>query len=175
MIDLETLSSAPNAAVIQIGACAFNIETGDVGLMMRQLVRPDPRADISLDTVCWWMAQSEAARASVLTCNKFGENEPLSLMRLAEFVSQQCVADFQAWAMPPEFDLTIMRSMADRNGVKLPWHYAATRDLRTLERLVGASKVNRVVPEIAHDASHDARAQALTAIAYYRRLRGGAR
>src|SRR3990167_6025990 len=70
MIDLETLSSRPDAAIIAIGAYAFNEEaapeaTLDPARAFYCTVTPDPRAHIDPDTILWWMQQSQTARDSV--------------------------------------------------------------------------------------------------------------
>ena len=172
MIDLETLASSSNAAVIQIGACPFNLEMGEIDQPMTVLVKPNLKiADVSVDTICWWLEQSDAARRSVAQC-RHGRPEQMALADLNSFIAFQCAFEVQAWAMPPEFDLVILRNMAERHDMMLPWHFAMTRDLRTLERLVGASKPDRIAPSVAHDAGRDAEAQALTAIKYFKMLNG---
>lgn len=170
MIDIETLSSSPRAAVIQIGACAFNLRTGDIGPTFSKMVKPDLKhTEISVSTVCWWLEQNEEARRVAATCLRDGVNEMTALSMLTHFVHETGAMDLCVWAMPPEFDLVILRNLADSLGYTLPWHFAATRDLRTLEYIAGGSKDLRVKPDVAHDAAKDAEAQAKTAVAYYKR------
>lgn len=174
MIDIETLGSNPRAPVIQIGACAFNLKTGEVGAAWSELVRPNfeyTKPDV--DTIAWWMKQNEGARLHVARCCEAGVFENEALHALAKYVFDNTI-DVCAWAMPPEFDLVILRNLGDARGVKLPWHYAATRDLRTLEHLAGMTKADRMQPVTPHDAGSDAAAQASTAIKYYRVLRENA-
>lgn len=180
MIDIETLSSSPRAAIIQIGACMFNLKPDSannlaIGPRFTMLVRPDlATSEISLETVCWWMEQNEGARMHVAQCAKSGAHPNVALFALSDFiVANSDHNSVEVWAMPPEFDLVILRNAADAASMKLPWHYAASRDLRTLERLAGGSKSDRIKPAIAHDAGYDAEAQAKTAIMYYSRIRRG--
>lgn len=169
MIDIETLGNNANAAIIQIGACMFNLRTGEVGPKFQTLVKPDlEHADVSLNTICWWMAQDDKARNILRNC-EHAPAEPAAIGALIAFVIDHASMDVCAWAMPPEFDLVILRSTADRRGLRVPWHFAMTRDLRTLEYLVGAEKKDRIKPEIPHDAGEDAKAQAETACKYYKR------
>lgn len=169
MIDIETLSSSPRAAVIQIGACAFNLRTGETGPVFQTLVRPNlAHSEISVSTVAWWMQQDEAARSHVARCDREGNGEASALLSLNAFWATHAAHDACAWAMPPEFDLVILRNLYDANGLAMPWHFAMTRDLRTLEYLAGGSKDQRVKPKTAHNAADDAFAQAETAISYYR-------
>lgn len=176
MIDIETLGNNANAAIIQIGACAFNLRTGEIGDRFQTLVKPtltrrgfDFGSDVDLSTIMWWLEQSEEARASVRNAGKNGREEREAIGALSAYVIDQAQMDVCVWAMPPEFDLVILRSTADRVGVSTPWHFAATRDLRTLEYLAGGTKDQRVKAEIPHDAGSDAVAQAKTAIAYYKK------
>jgi hypothetical protein len=170
MIDIETLGSNPRAPVIQIGACAFSLRAGEVGPTWSELVRPNfeyTKPDV--DTIAWWMKQNEDARLHVAKCVEAGIFETEALQALTQFIADNTI-DVCAWAMPPEFDLVILRNLGDARGIKMPWHYAATRDLRTLEHLVGKTKADRMQATTPHDAGSDAAAQASTAIKYYRAL-----
>ncbi|HRO04964.1 MAG TPA: 3'-5' exoribonuclease, partial [Terricaulis sp.] len=93
-----------------------------------------------------------------------GFSEPQALAALDDYFTANVGADVSVWAMPPEFDLVILRNVADAHGVSLPWKYNKTRDLRTLEYLAGCSSKDRMQAAVAHDAGSDAAAQASTAI-----------
>ena len=174
MIDIETLSSESNAAVIQIGACAFDIG-GDVGEPFSILVKPDLlKTPASLSTVCWWMKQNESAREHVAKCDTEGKSPDFALIMLDDYISENCHPDVDVWAMPPEFDLVILRHLGNTVGRAMPWRFDRTRDLRTLEKLAGATKKDRAIATVAHDAGWDAHAQALTAIAYHKKVFGNA-
>lgn len=65
MIDLETLSSSPRAAIIQIGATIFDEET----IFTKHKATIDIEdamkyGEVSASTLKWWLRQSEAARDS---------------------------------------------------------------------------------------------------------------
>lgn len=172
MIDLETLSSEPNAPIIQIGAVPFDIVTGAVGPVLNVTVKPDfSKTPPSLSTICWWLRQSDEARATISDADHaMPVEEGLAILR--EFIRDNCEPKFDVWAMPPEFDLVILANTMRAHMARIPWAYNRTRDLRTLESLVGCSSVDRVKATVAHVAGEDAKAQALTAIAYRRKLFG---
>ena len=175
MIDIETLSSEANAAVIQIGACAFDIE-GGVAEPMSVLVKPDfSKTPPSLSTICWWMVQNETARTHMAKCETRGVSPADALNRLHDYISIRCAPKFEAWAMPPEFDLVILRNLGNTVGLKMPWRYDRTRDLRTLESLAKCTSADRVKATVPHDAGYDAQAQALTALAYRAKILGAAK
>lgn len=176
MIDIETLSTKPKAAVTQIGAAIFNLQTGAVfEPVFRARVKPDPRAHISFSTVQWWAAQSEEARTNVFSDGE-GLTQRLEEWQAFDALCRYCdgLVGVTYWAMPPSFDMTILEALADRNGMRVPWKYNETRCLRTLAELAGATKEDRVKPFLPHDAGSDALAQALSAIKYMRMLKGDA-
>jgi len=163
MLDLETLGLAPDGAITQIGVCPFDLEQLIVGPPKTWRIFPYPTAKIDFSTVCWWMEQSDKARASVFT----GERQ-LPAVALQElggyFAGFATDEDFEAWAMPPNFDITLLETLYRQVGHKVPWKYNATRCLRTLCATAGISKEHRARPRVEHDAGADAEAQAITAI-----------
>lgn len=184
MIDIETLASKSlNAALVQIGLCAFNIETGACAEPRTINIIPDlDTFDVEWETLKWWMKQSDEARQSV-----FGDQHVCYPALLAyEAIENYCNYYLPAslnrrniWAMPPKFDLAIVENWIIKAvhprqpaGTKkaFPWKYNSSRDLRTLANIVGASRSDRVPAAVAHDAGHDAHAQALTAIKFYSKL-----
>lgn len=163
MLDLETLGKTPDGAITQIGVCPFDLNDLTVGWPRSWSVFPHPSAKIDFDTVRWWMQQSDAARASVFT----GERQlpAVALQELAGFFSAfKASDDFEVWAMPPNFDVTLIEALYRQVGHSVPWKYNATRCLRTLCAVAGIGKEHRARPRIEHDAGADAEAQAITAI-----------
>ena len=61
MLDLETLGTSSNAAIIVVGAIFFDPKTGKTGVPFYQIVKgpQDNNGIIDADTVLWWMAQAE--------------------------------------------------------------------------------------------------------------------
>ena len=66
MLDLETMGNGNRAAIIAIGAVAFN--SSGVNQRFYQQVRLDMSIDCGLEmdasTVLWWLQQSDAARSA---------------------------------------------------------------------------------------------------------------
>src|ERR1039458_2426242 len=72
MLDLETLGTGNDAAIISIGACLFD-PRGDgvlIGVDHRFYARVNPASSVEIgmkidvSTILWWMQQSDAARKS---------------------------------------------------------------------------------------------------------------
>ena len=191
MIDIETLATRNDAAIIQIGAVAFNPETGELGKTLLVSVDEDFYDGTNTFHVCertqkWWASQSPNARKS-LQINKVG-TVYLALDRMREFfedlgddftinVKKRSKAS-RVWANPPQFDLSILRYAASKaygNDNDVPWKYWQETDMRTLVHLVGPISVEELGDAaaglITHRADHDAIKQALIVRAALRRLK----
>lgn len=166
MLDLETLSTEPNAAILSIGAVPFlspvpvesfytRVNPSDYNHMEQR------KFDISKQTLAWWKIQKSEAQAEA-----FGGTSSL-LMALSEF-SKYCAIIKKStgtiiipWSKGADFDLPIIRNAFDAFGISLPWAYYNHRCYRTLEAL--GKMYGLTVPEMVgmkHNALEDAKHQA---------------
>lgn len=169
MIDIETMSTTPNAAVASIGACVFDIATQDRienGFEVRISLADNSRENRHFDgdTIEWWLsqdneAQLEVARGEFSLGGAVGEFN-FWLTSIAPITT--C-----CWANDPDFDLTILKSAFDQVGAEWPYHFAAGRSCRTLFELAYPDKKERnqareayKVNGVEHKAKDDAIAQA---------------
>lgn len=164
MIDLETLDTTPRAAILSIGAVAFNrggLAIGDDPYATFHVCTQSDfsRYEVSRSTFAFWMAQNDAARLAVLA-----NSQPLrdSLVALREFWTLNMVEGATVWCLPGAFDLPILENAFRVEGVTAPWKYDAGACLRTVYKLAGITKEDRVKPTLAHDALADAIAQVAT-------------
>lgn len=167
MIDIETLSTRGNAAVISIGAVWFNPITLDVGLPIHLRVDMDSAiksgGHVDGNTVAWWLQQSQAARDGVTQ----GTALPLwaALEKLSDYLhSVAPEPEVRVWGNGADFDMTILASAYGRVCLPLPWRYYNVRCFRTLAKLHPAIKPPADVGT-AHNAAADALHQALHALA----------
>ena len=178
MIDIETYSTANNAAIVQLGACTLDEkETFLISIDPEVYKHKWNRAfDIDPKTVAWWDSQPLAARDG-LKLRRVGSVE----YALDEFCKWLKSVGFKAsyggqpsvWANPPSFDLTILRNAFDVCEFSRPWHYRQERCFRTLLREFGSPAVP--CPEdglTKHRADHDAIRQARSLNAIMSELRG---
>ena len=172
MIDLETFSTKPNAAIVQIGACYFNRVTGEVGKTFKVNISPRDAvafgADIDPDTVAWWMKQSDAARESVL------KESGVSLKDALESFNLFLQGAKNVWSHAT-FDFPIVMNNFSMAGIKPKVSYRAARDIRTLTNLAGNSDVSkheRVGTH--HDALDDCLFQVKYCVAALNSLKKGA-
>ena len=159
--DLETTSLSADAAILQIGAVAWNstniinpfFDFGDNEVKASQDVMEDrcmylrnfPLAeqylagcDIDKDTQRWWSQQDKDVRASLL--NSYWRNVADSLHEFFDFmrkVRNQTDADaFNLWCQGPDTDIAILK-MAARRFLNIkphdfPVEHTRFRDCRTV-------------------------------------------
>lgn len=170
MIDLETLGTRPDAAIIQIGAVLFEpVSGGKLRNVSHQgfnqhVLLQDAAGSVDHGTIAWWMQQQSVA--------KMGEAMETKALPLGDvlqnFISwpmESCELSWEAisgvWANPVDFDLPILRSAFALFGQDAPWDRRATRDARTLFQLVGGRPEIDMTGFTYHDAFDDAVVQAM--------------
>ena len=174
MIDIETLSTRSDAAILSIGAVKFDLATGAVSDPF--LVSIDPTSydeqqmfDIDNDTVAWWKKQGKTAQKA-LEINRVA-TVFLALDRLIEYFEDNGFDakdnESHVWARGPQFDLTILRHaarMAYGKESDAPWMFYQERDVRTFLDAKGYQRWSKLPAScddlIAHRADHDAIKQA---------------
>jgi hypothetical protein len=161
MIDLETLSTAPDAYILSIGACYFDLETGQIGENFHVKTSFNDTSihtgHISAATVEWWLNQSITAQDRLLCGEKVWLVDALS--KLIDFIKPYTKT---LWANGSSFDLVILRNAFTRNYYEIPWQYWKERDTRTIvdiaERLTG---INAKKTTPFNGTQHDALADAM--------------
>ena len=160
MIDLETLGTKPNSAILSIGAVYFDKDgLGDEFYVNVDLQDSIANGfDIDASTVYWWLSQSSEA-GKVL--NKDKHSVEYCLNELCLFIINSGV---KVWANSPSFDLVMLKNHFDKFGFETPWNFWDELDFRTF---CATHEVERVKPTTAHNALEDAKAQAQTIINYW--------
>ncbi|WAR44204.1 3'-5' exonuclease [Methylomonas rapida] len=162
MIDLETLSTRHDAAILSIGLCLFDITTGKIGQSYQTKINMEDVTwfgHISADTVEWWLKQPKEAQARLL------DGEKIYLAEALNRLSAWSRMAHNIWSNGASFDLVILRSAYERHGLTTPWHYWQERDTRTLvdiaKRITGIdAKKETPFDGTQHDALSDAIHQA---------------
>jgi hypothetical protein len=167
MIDLETLSTRTNAAIIQIGARAFSLTNeqppinhhpADFLFRYNINVTLDLIAGAHMDpkTADWWAGQPLEARERLVDVAPVPPR--WACERFASWYTH--LGAQRIWSHGAAADLPWLTALFERHGVKVPWHYRAIRDTRTLYAC--AEELGWVQPERtepAHDALLDCTAQ----------------
>lgn len=170
MLDLETLATSTDAAIVQIGACYFDDVTGAIGDTFKKnidLAFSDKEARGVLDpaTVAWWLKQSDAARNSILTR---GEPSVNVLHEVNEFLKP---AKF-IWSHAT-FDFVILSESMRRHNITPSFCYRTCMDIRTLTRLASFAKSVAWIREgTHHDALDDCKYQVKYCVDALNKLKG---
>ncbi len=157
MLDLETMGNGSRAAIIAIGAVAFD-HTGVKDRFYRQVnLQSSMAAGMECDasTVMWWMQQSEQARAAFKDDEKA---KPLA-EALIDFMGF-CIANDVAgmWGNGAAFDNAILSSAYRLCGVEQPWKFWNDKCYRTIKGLYPDIRIVRKGTH--HNALDDALSQA---------------
>ncbi len=169
MIDLETLGTKADAMIVQIGACYFDRNTGEIGDTFKANIVyavNETRFSIEQGTVMWWLQQSEEARKSIN-----GDAFPLVtvLRDLYEFLDRDGI---YLWSHAT-FDMPILTNAFITIGLKCPIPYRRMRDLRTLMDL--SNHISETPRQgTHHDALDDAKFQVQYATEAFKKLYGTA-
>lgn len=148
MLDIETLGTQVNSAIIQIGMAAFTKEK----VIRSNLWSIEPKGAIDMSTIQWWFGQIENGAPNPL------KGKLVSLETALKDLASRMKEVETIWAHRATFDIPILTFAYQASGIPLPWTYKQIRDTITFGQLY--PEVPRIEPESAHDAEHDAVAQA---------------
>lgn len=164
MLDIETLGTGSQSAIIQIGAIAFNIELAvrfgqqfKVNIDLRDSLKNG--FEVDGDTIYWWMQQGQAARDSVTVGKK--SSVAGALGDFSRFVKSQN-SGVQVWGNGATFDNVIVSEAYRRMNIKRPWSFRNDRDIRTIMSLPVKRESIAYFPQqkgLKHDALEDCRRQ----------------
>jgi len=168
MLDLETLSTRPNAVILTLGAVKFNpfsLEDPGPGLYIRPDVDEQiaQGRDVQDETVNWWMNQAEDVREEAL-----GTDGRISVEDMYRQLNRFLVGANSIWAQGPLFDFAILENLYRQYGWPTPWQYWQIRDSRTLFGVHGDPRVKGKVG--LHNALEDCVSQASAVQQVYNKL-----
>lgn len=158
MIDLETLSTSSNAAIVSIGAVEFD---EILGITNTFYVNIDIQSclnkglEVSGSTIKWWMKQDKEAKRALFT-------DPVSLKEaLIEFKTWIVAGpkNIQVWGNGAAFDNVVLKNAYSKFNSEAPWHYTADRCYRTMKCSFPNFDMD-TTDGVAHNALDDARWQA---------------
>ncbi len=173
MLDLETMGTSPNAAIVAIGAVKFDPDTGELGdkFYMRVSLRSSTRYGgvIDADTVYWWLGQSEEARNEL---TKAG-GEPLDFATKEFLTFAGLDKNLCLWGNGSDFDNAILASAYLSVGWNKPfWNPFNNRCYRTVKNLFPDIKLERTGTH--HNSLDDAISQAEHLCRIFKHMRGDA-
>lgn len=133
MLDLETMGNKSNAALISIGAVAFDIITGETGREFYNRIDLQSCLDrglvINASTLYWWLTQNRQAQEEVAK----GGDDLAAVLEGFEFWLRGTVKRVKLWGNGARFDIGLLEDAYVACGYKeMPWGFRNERDLRTL-------------------------------------------
>tara|TARA_A100001391_G_scaffold118973_4_gene80729 strand:+ start:7627 stop:8160 length:534 start_codon:yes stop_codon:yes gene_type:complete len=168
MIDLETLSTNPDAVILTVGGVKFDPHTS-----MKPYNEMYFRVDVDSqtnqgrhvmdDTLNWWAKQPEDIKNEAL-----GDKDRISLSDMIKQINKFSVGVDVFWCQGPLFDYAILQNLYTQLGHPVPWQYWQIRDSRTLFNLVPRDKNEK--REGLHNALSDCIFQAKKVQKIYRQL-----
>lgn len=166
MLDLECTDSARSAAIVSIGAVFFDpktctlgkefyVEIGKHGIQKQM----EAGRTLSLDTMIWWLAQSDAAR-NVWQRNQHEKVDIVAaLHRFAQFALSEDTRP-RIWGNGVDYDNVVLRDCYETFNIKAPWRYSDNRCYRTIKNLFNKSNTALEREGAHHHALDDAKTQA---------------
>jgi hypothetical protein len=173
-LDLETLSTETNAAIIQIGACVIPTDRRKISLGISSEFEGTIRYEDCLkwveskllhqseDTMQWWEKQDKRAQSNVFS----GQDSYLDVLtNFASWINSLSndKSQIAVWGNGSDFDNRILTYSLDAFGLHGVWSYRGNRDLRTLcaiHPLAEPLPWSEVRHGIKHTALADARYEA---------------
>jgi 3' exoribonuclease, RNase T-like len=157
MVDLETMSTRPDAAIISIGAVKFWLNVSQEAFSADQLFHvvvdlessQDAGLHIDANTVKWWLEQNKEAQQILLR----GMNLDLALRAFNQWFPK----DAYIFGNGATFDNVILRNAYDHTKLPYPNTYKYDVCYRTLRMMSDVE-----MPKFEgtkHNALHDAMAQ----------------
>ena len=174
MVDIETLSTAVNAAVLSIGAVEFDPFTGQIlRTFYHELDLSDQdNRHVDLNTVQWWFkkCQENPANFELMTKhNREKDSVAFVLHKLGEFINGgveyamtrvEGYEKISLWACDPDFDVAILADLYKEHNLILPWKYSEPKSVRTVRMLTQIAGIDVPQEAISHNALDDCIRQA---------------
>ena len=132
MVDVETTGhSKDHAAVIQIAAVRFDLETGEIDTnFFDQALALPPNRFWEEDTKRWWSRMPEVFE-SIWVRQRPPE---LVIPAFAKWVNSFGVSDPVFWAKPISFDWPFLESYFRQFEVANPFHFRSAENVNTFVR-----------------------------------------
>lgn len=136
MVDLETMDSIGSSAIVSIGAVQCDLITGELGEEFYRVVDLKDQEKrygrtLSVETMYWWLGQSDGARAALLAPGKILlEDMCISFAKWIEHL--QFPKTKRLWGNGASFDNAIIRDAFRAVDIDFPIPFWQDRDMRTV-------------------------------------------
>ena len=156
MIDLETLATSSNAAIISLGAVKFSDDIIDTFYSEVDLQSClDLGMEVSGPTINWWVGRNNMPI------------DGIDIYNVLTMFSQWVGNNPTIWGNGASFDNVILTNAYTKCKITRPWHFTRDRCYRTMKNV---SDVPFKMIGNKHNALDDARSQALHLIKILEKL-----
>jgi hypothetical protein len=136
MIDLETLSTNPDAVILTVGGVKFDPYTqmkpyDELYFRVDVDSQTAMGRDVMQETMDWWAQQPKEISEEAL-----GDNDRINLDDMIKKINKFSVGVDVFWCQGPLFDYAILQNIYRQMETPIPWQYWQIRDSRTLFSLV---------------------------------------
>lgn len=164
-LDLETLGTSPDSAILAVGAVAVCEETGQRRKFYSICnANAQPGRTVSQSTLNWWSQQSDAARVAFDEAHK--QEAPMLatvLNDLTQWIGDLGLThDVFVYGNGANFDVAMLEHAYKQISDFVPWNFRHVRDMRTLYDITLRLGLDIDVPRDGthHNALDDAEFQA---------------
>ena len=170
MVDLETMSTESNAAILSIGAVKFNphipgeiYESFYVNVDLSSCINAGMH--VSGSTVEWWMHPDRAEAREALRAT-----EAVDIgAAITGFMQWFGPVSLPLWGNGATFDNVILANAFKRMGEMVPWKHYHDRCFRTMKSLFPVETIPEPNVGVPHQALYDATKQTLHLQEIYKR------
>ena len=166
MIDLDTLHTTPQAAVLTVGGVKFDplSDSEPHSEFYYKLDLDTQNRDTSDDTIAWWSKQDPKIQEEAFSAEG-REHMDVFLDSLPKWM----VGVDVLWGHGYGFDITIIEDMLRQRGKGIPWQFWQVRDSRTLFSMAKVDPRKAMQSDL-HNALADAYFQAKGVQMVYKEL-----
>lgn len=162
MLDIETLGTAPDSAILSISAVEFNTE-GETGEEFHRDIAIESCEKIGLkvdtDTVLWWMKQEDEARAQ-FTDDRQRVDIVATIVGFCQWIAIKKSDGFEkVFAKDPDFDCNIIEAACRKIGCSYPFGHREKIAIRTLSWLRPEHEKNEEFTGVKHNGIDDCKHQ----------------
>jgi DNA polymerase III epsilon subunit-like protein len=156
MIDLETMGTVPESAIVSIGAVLFDPRYGQVSneVFYAELDWEEQNRWVDPLTEEWWSTQNSKAKMALHGIEDLEET-------LTEF-SHWLPNDAKVWGNGATFDISLLEHAYRQLSLPIPWKFYNVRDCRTVLDMYESKRggFNKKSGGTLHNALDDAKYQA---------------
>lgn len=170
VLDLETMGTKQDAAIIEIGMVIFNhtgldgtanvLEQWSSAIRLESSMKYGGTADAG--TITWWMDPDRSeARDTLLVGSQMSLPSALNVVATKILDYSRLEPKPLIWGNGVNFDNAILKSAYERLDVKVPWGFRQDADFRTLKLLYKDAVPEPAFVGTPHIALDDARHEAV--------------